>query len=503
MTRRKHDLPDAEELVDISAGLNSQSELSRQQKNRKKIIIIVVCAFVVVALCVTGFLLYRHYEEEKARERAFQELVDRTVNTETFYEGVVVEGIDLGGKTLDQAKEALASLEPDLRQPVDITVTAGGNSYQLTTDDFTYTYNTDEVLDEAYQVARTGERMDRYNKILDLKENPVEFSIEAQMTVDDAKLQEFVDAIAAEVNVAPVEASVTSFSPLSAEKFTYAEGQDGQSLNTEKLLADIKELLAADDKTGTLEGEFTVNPHTTTVEQLKARTVLMSSYSTTSTNTAAGTNNMRLALEAVNGTVLQPDEVFSFNNTTGDTTDPSRGYQAAGAIMNGQSVQSIGGGICQASTTIYGAAMRADMDITMRYNHVWPSTYVPLGQDATVDYPSVDFQFRNSSQYPVYIAAWVDGVVLHVEFYGYIPETWDTIEVSTWTTETIPAPEAITEVDSSLAPGTTQLVTQAHTGYRAAGERIYYKNGQRVGSDPIHSSYYPANAAVYKVGPSE
>lgn len=171
--------------------------------------------------------------------------------------------------------------------------------------------------------------------------------------------------------------------------------------------------------------------------------------------------------------------------------------------MNGQSVQSIGGGICQASTTIYGAAMRADMDITMRYNHVWPSTYVPLGQDATVDYPSVDFQFRNSSQYPVYIAAWVDGVVLHVEFYGYIPETWDTIEVSTWTTETIPAPEAITEVDSSLAPGTTQLVTQAHTGYRAAGERIYYKNGQRVGSDPIHSSYYPANAAVYKVGPSE
>ena len=165
MTRRKHDLPDAEELVDISAGLNSQSELSRQQKNRKKIIIIVVCAFVVVALCVTGFLLYRHYEEEKARERAFQELVDRTVNTETFYEGVVVEGIDLGGKTLDQAKEALASLEPDLRQPVDITVTAGENSYQLTTDDFTYTYNTDEVLDEAYQVARTGERMDRYNWI--------------------------------------------------------------------------------------------------------------------------------------------------------------------------------------------------------------------------------------------------------------------------------------------------------------------------------------------------
>ena len=63
-------------------------------------------------MCVTGFLLYRHYEEEKARERAFQELVDRTVNTETFYEGVVVEGIDLGGKTLDQAKEALARWNP-------------------------------------------------------------------------------------------------------------------------------------------------------------------------------------------------------------------------------------------------------------------------------------------------------------------------------------------------------------------------------------------------------
>ena len=131
------------------------------------------------------------------------------------------------------------------------------------------------------------------------------------------------------------------------------------------------------------------------------QTVKLSEYTTNSTNTENGTHNMALSLAAANGTVLKPGEIFSFNETTGDTTTGALGYLPATGISNNKSVQVYGGGICQSSTTIYGAALRADMEIVTRYNHRWPSSYVPIGQDATVDYPSTDFQFKNSSDYPV------------------------------------------------------------------------------------------------------
>ena len=83
---------------------------------------------------------------------------------------------------------------------------------------------------------------------------------------------------------------------------------------------------------------------------------------------------MKLALEAMNGTVLQPGAVFSFNGTTGDTTTGALGYLPAGAIAGGQSIQAYGGGICQASTTLYGAVIRSDLEIVTRYNHLWPSS---------------------------------------------------------------------------------------------------------------------------------
>lgn len=464
---------------------------------RSAIIGIVIAAVVIIAGCVAGYLIYQHNEEVKA----FNLLVDQTINVDTYYEGITVQGIDLSGKTKEEAKQLLKELEPQLRDKIDITFTCGDKQYQLTEDDFTFTYGTEEVLEKAYNVARTGERMERYEAVLALKEKPQKFDIQHELQIDEQKLTEFVNQIAEENKVEMVDAAVTGFEPLAAEKFTYAEGTPGREVETEPALAKLKELLAAEDKTGAYEVATKEVPCTTTVEDLKARTVRLSSFSTISTNNANGNTNMRLSLASANGTILQPDEIFSFNETTGDTTTGDLGYLPAGAIAGGKSIQAYGGGICQTSTTIYGAAMRADMDITLRYNHLWPSSYVPIGQDATVDYPGVDFQFRNSSPYPIYIVAWMDGVKLNVEFYGYQPDKWDTIEVNTWQTGTIPQPADEFEVDNSLAPGEKKLDRKGNAGKTAEGERIYYKNGEEVKRDPIHSSYYSEQANKYLVGP--
>lgn len=477
-----------------------KSPVSGQTNKKKKWIIMISVFFSVLLIgggCIAGFLIY----QAKEQEMIYNQEVDQALANTTFYDGIFVEGVDLGGKTKEEAKRLLQDKERELREEIDIKVTAQGQQFVLTQDDFTYSYNTDEILEQAYQLCRTGEREERYAQIQQLKENPKEFSLKSQAVIKDETLTAFIEKIDEKSSTPAQDAKVVSFNPLSAEKFTYAEGNKGTVVDTDALMSKLKELLSSDKKVGSFEVPVQEVEPQVTVEQLKRRTVKLSSYTTTSTNTADGNSNMRLALAAANGTVLQPNDVFSFNRTTGDTTTPVNGYKKAGALVNGSSELQYGGGICQVSTTIYGAAMRADMDITERYNHAKPSSYVPIGQDATVDYPNLDFKFRNSSSYPIYIAAWMDGVVLHVEFYGYQPEEWDTIEVTSRSTGTIPQPEDVYTVDSSLAPGEKKKKRSGNSGIKAAGERIYYKNGVKVKVDPIHKSTYRAIATEYLVGP--
>lgn len=469
------------------------------QKSRKKWLLI-LCVFLAVLVigagCVTGVLIY----QAKERERAYNQAVDEALADPAFYQGIVVEGIDLGGKTKEEAKELLKEKELALRPDVDIKATYQDQTFSLGQDDFTYTYNTDEILDQAYQVGRTGEREERYQKIQDLKEDPESFSLEAELDVNEEAVDAFAQEISDAISVQGEEAQVVSFDPLSSQKFTYAEGKEGLSVDTDAIVSKVNDILDQDEKAGSFEVPVNRVSPQTTVEDLQKRTVKLSSYTTTSTNTANGNSNMKLALAAVNGKILQPDEVFSFNKATGDTTKPERGYKLAGALVNGATEQQYGGGICQVSTTVYGAALRADMDITERYNHASPSSYVPIGQDATVDYPGLDFKFRNSSSYPIYISAWMDGAVLHVDFYGYQPEEWDSIEVTSWKTDTIPQPEDVYTLDPSLSPGEKKLKRTGRSGVKAEGQRIYYKNGVQVKVDPIHRSSYRAIATEYLVG---
>ena len=122
-------------------------------------------------------------------------------------------------------------------------------------------------------------------------------------------------------------------------------------------------------------------------------------------------NNLRRACESMNGLVLQPGEVFSYNDTLGPRTKEN-GYLRAGAYSGWVLVQSYGGGICQGSSTIYGAVLLADLEIVQRKNHGYAVSYVPYGLDATVNWGGPDFQFRNNTHFPIKISAEVsDGLV--------------------------------------------------------------------------------------------
>ena len=183
----------------------------------------------------------------------------------------------------------------------------------------------------------------------------------------------------------------------------------------------------------------------------------MSSFTTVSTNNANGTYNMSKALKSFNQVVIQPGQTISFFDIAGPC-GKAEGYLPAGVVGG----IGYGGGICQASTTLYGAALRAGLTIVERRNHSVPSTYVPIGQDAMVNYGSSDLKIRNDFNFPVKLVTYTKGKTLYAEVWGTQPSWYDYISIESW-----------------------------WSGSRSAvAYRKYIKNGQVVKTEQLPSSYY-------------
>lgn len=471
-------------MVDIS------SAVPRARRKHTAAYIIVAA---VIVLCAAGGVFGKQLYEQYQRQKQISAVID--VNT--FYPGIVVQGIDLGGKTMEQATAAVKQTEPALRGKYDITVKYKDKSWKLTEDDLTFTFDTDSVLKEAYSYARQGDREERYRQVTALQTTPKTYQITNTMNYDgiDAKLKDMIK----DIPYAPVDATVASFDPATAT-FQYADGKDGLSVDENRLYSSVESIING-AKTGTVEVPTAVVPFNKTIAEMKNHLQKLGTYSTTSTNNANGTYNMARALSVINGTCVPAGGTFSFNGATGDCNQ-ANGYRQAGAILNGKLIQAYGGGICQASTTIYGAALRSNMTIVQRSNHSIQSVYCPIGQDAAVSYPELDFKFKNPTEYPVYIVTSTVGKVLTATFYGYQSPDYDKIEITSQKTATVPAPtEPKYTVDKTLAKGVTKLDAKARAGSRATAQRVFYKNGKVVKTENLPSSYYRASPAYYSVGP--
>lgn len=451
-----------------------------------KAIVAVVAVVAVVAAVFVGKPAYERYCHEKA--------VSKAIDTDTFYSGIVVQGVDLGGKTMDQAEKAVDKALS--KTHYDIKVTYGGKNWELTEKDITFSYDTENVLKDAYSYARSGDREERYKLVTALGKKNKKYEITG--TLDEKNLESKLKSITESISYPAQEPQVTGFSA-GTGTFSTADGKTGISADESKLLSDVKNIING-PKTGNAGISVKTVGFKLTLSKLRSRLGELGTYSTVSKNSAAGTYNMSLALSKVNGVCVKNGGTFSFLGVVG-ACDGAHGYQKAGAILDGKLIQQYGGGICQASTTVYGAALRSGMKITERSNHTIPSGYCPIGQDATVSYPSLDLKFKNTSGYPVYIVTRTAGKTLTATLYGYLPPEYDTITISSEITQTIPAPSTPKyTVDATLAKGTVKFVSKARNGYKVKAERTYYKAGKAVKTESLPSSYYKAQQAAYSYG---
>lgn len=471
-----------------------------------RIIFISVLALIVIAGIVTPIVLHRQNQAGNAGKQGTIEQAgseSEAVKRETFCEGVIVSGQDLGGKTLEEAKKLLTELAPSLCEEIDIKLVLEKEERHLSADDFEYEYDIDEILDKAFATEpeeTSGEKGGPSESQAEPpKAKPISFEITP--TVKEDSIRAAAKKIAESITIEAKDAEVLAFNPQAAQKFTYSEGSLGLEVEEKKLYEELRSLLSKKKK-GTIQIPSRVTEHAVTVDDLKKRTRLLSSFSSVSINTLDANHNMALALSSANGQTILPGQVFSFNGSTGDSTTGRLGYRLAGVISGGRLVQNYGGGICQAASTIYGAALRSGMTIVERYNHLWAPGYVPDGQDATVSYGSLDFKFRNDLEYPVYISAYMVGTKLICEIYGCHPDEYDEIKVNSRITQVIPAPETRYINDKSLAPGQSEIYVQSRKGYKTTGERYFYKNGALIRTEPIRTSYYHEVQGVVKVGPT-
>ena len=444
--------------------------LAQRFRNKKFLILFCVIAVVVIAAIATTCILLVNQHQEQQRQEHIQEVNKVLENTDTFFDGITVQGVDISGMTMEEATEAVTAVQDTARPNIQLTMTYNGQDYVYDTDRFAFTYDTDQILEQAYAIGRTGTSEECYNAVQQLKENPVSYSITATLT--DEGVQAVVNDVAAQINIPMVNARAVGvdFSKSGSDRFQFAEGTSGLAVDTNDLKAKVDAALAQADKVATLQVVANTVQPTLTVADMQPYVQEICTFSTRSTNSSAGNHNMALALSFCNGTIVNPGETFSFCQTTGNSTNGSLGYVPAGVILNGKSDTDYGGGICQASTTLYGAVLRADLTIVERHNHSWPSSYVPIGQDAAVSYPGTDFQFRNDTNVPVFIQAGMEGRTLTVTLYGYKSSDYDYIRITSQKTGT--------------------MATSLGTGCTASGEKEYIKDGQVIRTEAIPNSSY-------------
>jgi len=314
---------------------------------------------------------------------------------------------------------------------------------------------------------------------------------------DRIKMRELTDRVAEEISRPSADARLTAFDP-TAKAFVSEPERVGIEADADRLYAEVTSALDMKRYDAVIQVQTEVLYPKLRQADIAGLFGRVSSFSTKTTKDRDRNTNITLSAQAINGKVVLPGDTLSFNDCTGQRT-PAKGYREAAAIAGGQLIDATGGGVCQTSSTLFNAVMRADLEVVKREQHAWPSSYVPRGEDASVDWPRLDFQFRNNSEYPVFIIAWFEDQQVSVEVYGKLLPSGRAIDlVSTTVKEIAPSNEVVRTYSPDLPYGTQKVAKEKRTGYVVDTYKVYYQDGVEVQRSQLwRTEYKPMQKEIY------
>lgn len=208
-------------------------------------------------------------------------------------------------------------------------------------------------------------------------------------------------------------------------------------------------------------------------------------------------HNIVIGASALNGHMIPPGEIFSFNKVVGPRSEKV-GYRRAPVVLNQELVPDVGGGICQVSTTLYNAVLLAGLEIVARSNHSLAPAYIPPGRDATVAYDYLDFKFRNITGRYVLVTTAVEGNLLKVSLFG-TPVSSDIVSIETEIIDKI-EPGIIEKEDRTLEPGERKVEKKGAPGYVVKVWRVTSRNGLEIRRDLVSVDRYDPRPTIVRVG---
>ena len=413
----------------------------------------------------------------------------------TIENGISIGNVNVGGMTEEQAVSAVEEYVDGL---MDTTFTLKGESgsIQMTAEDMGVTADTDTAVQEAMAVGHAGSLINRYKTLQDLKKKKLvldmHLSVNKQATAE--KIYESADDLA----VGAVDNGLKRVNGT----FEFVKGKEGVEVDVVNSVYAINDFLAQ----GWDGSNNEIDLVTKTVEprgdekELAEITDLIGSYTTNFASSSAGrAKNVITGVSKVDGTILYPGEEFDLAKTVSPFTQEN-GYELAGSYQNGTVVESFGGGICQVATTLYNAVIRAELEITMRFNHSMLVHYVEPSMDAAIAGNYKDLKFKNNLDAPVYIEGYCSGGIIYFNVYG--KETRPSNREISFESETVSKtdPKVQFTMDASLTAGSVSVTQSGQSGCIAQLWKIVKVDGKQQSRDLFNKSNYQATPKLITIG---
>lgn len=439
-----------------------------KEKDKKTVITTVIAFFILFT-----FIYYAHEVRETH-----------------IHHGVKIENIKVSGLSQKEAIKKVEEAKEEENKNAQVTLKLNDKNYFIPFKELGYNVDIEDAVDRAYNVGRTKNPFKNFFVIVGT--TVFHKNIELYESFNKESVNIAIDKLEENIYKKPKDANLTI-----KEKEPIIESEKlGRTLDIKKTKEEINGYLEKREEIElpVIDIQPKIYKH-----DFNGIDTLLSEFSTKySASIANRKENIAIGASFFDGILVKPDMEVSFNETVGDINE-DRGFKSAGVIINGELDSGIGGGICQVSTTLYNAIIRADLDVVERINHTRPVNYVPLGTDAAVVSGYKDLKFKNSSKYPVYIKSYADGDNLEFKIFG-------NKELKKYDINIVPKlvsvnnPREIKQYSTNIPVGRTDVKKSGAKGYYYETYREFVENGEIVKSEKLSNSNYIAKDRVVVIG---
>ncbi len=459
-------------------------EKKKEKKKKGSLIWLMSVAFLTVALLLFCQFFYG----------------DSLTDNSVFYENTEINGVNVSGMNKAEATVAVQDKMLSNKDSIALTLTDGEKEWVISGGDFEVKGDIENEIATLMSYGRKGNIFHKKKIANSIKKNGLQAHISYKKILGG--VEEKIDNIINEVEKDAVLSTI-NFDPDAKKMFTLSDKQNGMVVDRDELALRIDESLE-NDLESIVEIPFVEVVPDSDMEELIEKIGLRASFSTNYASSSADRKaNVKKALSAFNGMVVEPGETISFNKTTGSRT-VENGYKKANIIVGGVYVSGAGGGVCQASTTLYNALLLSDIEILEVNHHSLPASYVPLSFDAMVSEGYSDLVFKNNLNSAIFIKAYGDETDAHVEIYGMPVDDGVTIRTRAELVKVLGhsgdkiVPDTNGEYSNFvLYKGEYHRVKYPREGYETKGYVQYVKDGEVIEEKLVrHDHYMPQGGVI-------